>query len=276
MLDIVKLVKIQKKLDLETQKEFYQDLQKEVIEFCNGDTFKDLLLNAFNKPDSLISSRVFNNWQSKGLLETGYNHEGKWRRFNKIENFWINIIQDLRGFGCSLDQINEVKSHLFISDDKLPTLLELAVVYSILREPMMLLVFKDEPIKLIPQSQYASNLSSSSLLNRSHISISFLTLIKKVFRNSNLDTIAIEKNHKEITEDELKLIYFLRTGDFDEIRVVLKNGDISLIEGKAKIDPKTRIIDIIKAHDYQTIEIKVNGKNNLIIIQKIKEKVKSL
>ena len=53
------------------------------------------------------------NWERNGLLEIGEGEKGDWKKLNCIEYVWLCIINDLRNFGFSYNDIIEVKNYLF-------------------------------------------------------------------------------------------------------------------------------------------------------------------
>jgi len=57
-----------------------------------------------------VNPRVFNLWKKIGLVEIPYSPIGReWIKLNFVDYLWLKIILDLRKFGCSLENIIEVK-----------------------------------------------------------------------------------------------------------------------------------------------------------------------
>jgi hypothetical protein len=56
--------------------------------------------------------------------------------------------------------------------------------------------------------------------------------------------------------------------------VTKKNGEIDMIEGTERISEKDRIIDILKQHEYQNIEIKQANGKVVLISRTVKQKAK--
>jgi hypothetical protein len=55
------------------------------------------------------------NWERSNLLNIGGNSDkGDWKRLNYFEYIWVKIIQELRAFGFSYEEIDKYKSELMI------------------------------------------------------------------------------------------------------------------------------------------------------------------
>lgn len=55
------------------------------------------------------------NWERSNLLNIGGNSDkGDWKRLNYFEYIWVKIIQELRAFGFSYEEIDNYKSELMI------------------------------------------------------------------------------------------------------------------------------------------------------------------
>ncbi|MFB9863163.1 MerR family transcriptional regulator [Rufibacter immobilis] len=84
-----------------------------------GDYADEILENLRYKQFSLkaagISSRVYNNWRSQGIVPN-VEEDGKRTYFDFIQYLWIQIVKDLRKFGLPLGAIASVKDYLFDED----------------------------------------------------------------------------------------------------------------------------------------------------------------
>jgi len=64
-----------------------------------------------------------------------------------------------------------------------------------------------------------------------------------------------------LNENELTALQMIRDAKYHSITIVKREGKIEMVEGTERISEKTRIIDILKDHNYQNIEVKqANGK----------------
>ena len=70
----------------------------------------------YTASDTGISYRVLNHWDKKGLLPKNLRQNRGWRKFNFIENVWIQVIVELRNFGLPLEKIAKVYKNIMNRD----------------------------------------------------------------------------------------------------------------------------------------------------------------
>lgn len=92
-----------------------------------------------------------------------------------------------------------------------------------------------------------------------HIYISFSKLVQDYLCN---DKIKSDLFYYEILSDNEILLYDeIKSGKYSEIHLKLANGNIKQIDCSQIINPKTRLVEILKEYDYQRVEIiKKDGK----------------
>lgn len=268
MLDIVKLKALQDELDKSAQDEYKEDLKTEVLDFVNTNFFRNTFINSKSKIEIKQSSRVINNWEKEGLIEK--EEDGKWKKYNRIDAIWIELVTQLREFGFSIDKIRTVKDQLFHSKIKKFVPIEYGVMYSLIQSPMILLVHLDGKINLMPKSTYSQKMLNSSM--SPYIYFDFESFLRKEFPNNSFDLIGKGSENKELSDNELQLLYFIRSGDFESIKIRMAKGEVYLIETERKIEVTQKIIDVIRKGEYQDIEVKTQGGK--IVSIKATEKIK--
>lgn len=82
------------------------------------------------------------------------------------------------------------------------------------------------------------------------------------------------KSLDDFSPEELQLIKMTRNQKFQSLRIVKRDGRIDMIEGVERIEDRTKIVDILKQHDYQNIEIKQSDGRIVLINRTVKTKVK--
>ena len=134
-----------------------------------------------------------------------------------------------------------------------------------------MIVFPDGEINVLPKSNYSKIIETDDL--PVHLVLNFYSLAKKVFPNNNFETTQnLYIDNSNLTNDESKILFHFRTGDFDEMKIRMKDGSIFLIEKGTEITNETKYAEILKNKDYADIEIKKhNGKTSYI---KLTEKIK--
>ncbi|CAN0597556.1 unnamed protein product, partial [Ectocarpus sp. 12 AP-2014] len=75
----------------------------------------------------------------------------------------------------------------------------------------------------------------------------------------------MKKNDKQefsgLSSSEIEALEMIRSKRFLSIKLIIKNGEVDAIEGLERLHTGERIIDMLKQHDFQNLEIKQsNGK----------------
>jgi len=64
-----------------------------------------------------------------------------------------------------------------------------------------------------------------------------------------------------LSSSEIEVLQMIRNKRFLSIKLIIKNGEVDVIEGLERLRTGERIIDMLKQHDFQNLEIKQsNGK----------------
>ena len=84
-----------------------------------------------------------------------------------------------------------------------------------------------------------------------------------------------EKNSFEmgLSKSEMRVLEMMRTGKYISIKLVIKNGAVDTIEGLERLDTSERIVDMLKQHDFQNIEIKKSHGRIVCVNRVFKQKV---
>jgi DNA-binding transcriptional MerR regulator len=67
----------------------------------------------FRISDLDVTYRTINHYNEKDLIFSDRTNSKMWRRFNGFQAIWIKIIEQLRIFGVSLENINILKNNIF-------------------------------------------------------------------------------------------------------------------------------------------------------------------
>lgn len=65
----------------------------------------------FSVKDANIDSKIFHVWKSKGLLD--FLERGKWARLSLVDYLWLQVLESMRKFGCSIKLMKHVYDELF-------------------------------------------------------------------------------------------------------------------------------------------------------------------
>jgi DNA-binding transcriptional MerR regulator len=257
-LDLVKLRSLSNKISENARNEISENLKEDLINIVLDEDLK-IRFQERGRKVTEQSKRVIGHWVKKGIVHAEQNKKNGWFYFNHTESIWIDIVTMLRQFGLSLDIIKSIRTQLFHEEVKEFPLINFALMHSVLKEPYLMLVDEDGKINLLTESVYSKQITDAVL--PPHIVFNFFHLAKQLYPNNNFNIGSNNSLEGNLNTSELKLLYYIRTGDFTEIKIRLKDGNISLFEGEKHISNPESIMHIINEKSYQDIEIKTeNGK----------------
>ena len=218
------------------------------------------------------SYRTLNHWSELGLIEDDRKKEKGWRKFSTIEVVWLHIIAELRKFGLSIEQLLNVKASLDKESwtfDEIAnpytmewgsmefSLLEFYVATALIHKTAVYLrVQQNGEADLLTFSDYQQELRCSELTH--HILIDLTLIIRKLFPSSSYAP--SYGPLEDLSNEEMEMLFTLRTGNFQRVTAKMKSGKITMIEAEEFISGRKHI-DILKDEDFQSITYeKQNGK----------------
>lgn len=231
-----------------------------------GQYFSDqnTVSSSLNQPKFRISSddysyRLINHWESNGLIEPARSEGKGWRKYSPLDVIWLSIIKNLRSFGFPIDKIHKVREsfkHVWAKTSVPYPALEYYAAETIYRgHPTYLIIGQDGASSFCFKHEYDISLMLSTF--ETHIQMSLKHVIKNNFPNLNLKPNPV--SDLSVSKKELELFYLLRTGQFDQIKIQLQNGEIHLIESTETYDKLQKYSELIRKSPYQHIEIIVEG-----------------
>lgn len=221
-----------------------------------------------------LSYRIINHWESEGLISDVRPSGKGWRKYSMIDRFWIEIIIELRSFGYPLELIKKIKQRFehrseTESDSCMPFLEGYFVLAFFYKTPCYLLAFPNGEAILTTPAAYNFADEVGSIGN--HIKVNLNRMLQKLF--PEMDLAPKYKNAIELSPEEMELMLFVRTGDYESITVKRKSGKIEYIEGTETLSADARLTEILKEQDYQNIEVKTANGKVVCIKRTIKRKV---
>jgi len=270
-INIKKLKEIQEKLDERAYQEQMENLSAELINFVLDKDLKHSFQEEKVRKTTEQSKRVLSYWVKKGIVKPAIRtKESAWFYFDRIESFWIDIVTQLREFGFDLNKIASVRTTLFHEEILHFRMIDFCLMYSILRQPYLMIIFADGKTGFMTAKLYGKEIAVKSIAP--HLVFNFYAFAKEIFPNNQFTWGLENPESAELTVAEMKILYYLRTGDYQEIKIRMKDGETYLIEATKKVDLPTKIVDVIREAKYQNIEIKV--ENDRIVNISSTEKVK--
>ena len=209
-----------------------------------------------------ISKQVLNIWKNESLIPLYKSNKKGWLKFSLVDILWIGIIEELKKFGFTFEKILSIKKQLLLVDEIIENdddvgekieLINLAVI-EIFKSANPIYIIVDENGNTQVLNAYAiiDKMQKNELTN--HVILNLNQLIKlnieALYEKPSLD------EFKGLSKDELQVLLILRSENFESVKITKKGGEIDTIESTEIVSNGERILNILKGHDYQNIEIK--------------------
>lgn len=255
-LDLKRMRSLQEDIHKKAEEEMMNNISDNLINFVLDENIRDNFKNEKGRKITEQSKRVIGHWVKEGVITGVQTNEGGWFYFDRTESIWIDIVSQLREFGLSLQKIKIIRERLFNEEQEGFRLIDFALMYSILKSPYIMMVEKDGKINLTTSQLYSDIVKENVL--PPHIAFNFSHLLKEIFPNNKFDlSVTNLEEVSGLTNDELKILYYIRTGDYKEIRVKMKEGEVYLLEADEEMPVNEKLIDIFRKSAYQDIVVKV-------------------
>ncbi|MDR0228736.1 MAG: hypothetical protein LBI72_06700 [Flavobacteriaceae bacterium] len=262
-MDYKKLTHLQTQIELEALHERYEDLPTVFLQFLNNDILKYCFENYKTGIKESQSSRVLNNWINVGVLKVNSEDKGKNKRFSRVENIWLSIVVESRKFGIPLENLKKAREYLLESPIRNFNLLKFGIVQTILQRPQMLMLLDNGDVSLLSYNTYQKWMNNKRSFP-THINFSLLDFIKQEYPRNALDiNLDIEGAHEDI--NKLKLLYFLKTGDYKYMKVYLADHDVRIVEDSIILSSNKELKRIIENWSFQKIKIVINEEVETLI-----------
>lgn len=268
-LDLKKLRELQSDLREKARIEMTENITDNLINFVLDEAIIDSFRNEKGRKITQQSKRVIGHWVKEGVIIGEQNNEGGWYYFDRIESIWIDIVTQLREFGLSLGKIKKIREQLFTEVQKGFRLIDFVLMHSVLRSPYIMLVKMDGTIDTTTSELYSEIIQKEVL--PPHIAFNFFHLAKEIFPNNHFELFQENINFDKLSPNETKLLFYLRTGDYKEMKIKMEDGAMYLLEATSH-EVNDRIKDIINKASYQDISIK-KANNKIVYIERV-EKIK--
>ena len=212
-----------------------------------------------------VSYRQLNHWEENEVLRCQRGEESTgWRRFNLFESMWLLVLIELRRFGLSLPQIQQIMPFFFEKVERTQPLhtgeyyIFNAMVF---KEPAFFIVLGSEA-EFLNYDQYRGALELKLLEH--HICININTHIEKLFKNFNIEMPFTESHDYEGYET----VYAMKRADFEKMIIYKKKGKLSGFDIE-KTFPNTESQKALIA-DHPDTEVTIKRRKGQITSQKRK------
>lgn len=205
------------------------------------------------------TSRLLNGWEAEGVVDDPRPEGQGWRRYSVLEVIWLHAALHLRRFGLSVQSLirarhtmNEDWPEFQTESGSRITLFEVYVLQAMQGVPVFLLVFEDGTAALATDDQYDTTSSLYGLAD--HVRIELNRIIQRAFPKLEWPKPKLDVR-VPLADDEAKVVWALRSGNYISVMLTLSDGRVKTIRAREEVEGE-RIIDILKAGNFQDIEIK--------------------
>ncbi len=226
-------------------------------EVADGYLIRVLQKKSYKIQHTSQTYRVINHWTEIGLVDDERGSESRgWRAFSMTDLIWIRIIDELRQFGFPLEKIAIAKASLFPKGDQDKFCRSLIRAYE---KTCVLIVEKNG-------NSYLRYAKERAKTDDSHICVNVSELEKEVMEKTPDSLVEDFEGFSRLNADEHELLSIIRSGKYKSITVKMKDGTMERLEMEELI--KGRMIDLLRDHAYQDIEVKT-AKGEIVSMKRI-------
>lgn len=263
LMDITKLKEYQNKINVNALKEIYEELPIGIIDFTKSITADQRIENYKSGRKTDQSARVINSWISQGLIEVNNSDKGKIKRFNRLNSIWLNLIIEARKFGVPIEYIKQIQRDLFTSPIKNFSLIRFSILETILRQPKILIILEEGHAKVLSSKIYVDYINRNLL--PSHLSFKFLDFIIPEYPKNAFELdFQIEDVYKY--PNRVNLLYYLKTGDFESMKIFITDNDVRLIDNPSILYQNTELLNIISKWKFEKVLVSIKDETEPISI----------
>lgn len=256
-LDIEKAKQQEESLSKKALLDVYGDLSSELIHFLKNDVLNYCLQEYKTGIKPEHPARIVNSWLAQDVIKLQDGDKGKIKRFNRLENIWLNIVFEARKFGIPIDTLKDTRKTLLESPIKDFSLFKLEIIKTLFSIPQIL---------YIPIEGYARLYSFEAYMRwfpkgrfPVHAIFKLEDYIALEYPNNALSADFKIQNPLE-DKNKMLLLYFLKTGDYQYLKFHLKEGDIRFIENSQSLLQNEEVMWSINSWNFQKIDIAINDE----------------
>ena len=240
----------------------------------------------YNYESTNLSPRMIHYYIKEGVIMSAENVSSGRRKFNFFQVLWLQMVENLRTMGYSLQNIKAIRERLFRTPyfDELDkehskfddfSMFEFIITLSLLsNDQIYFIALQDGRYSFVSDRSILIYTMDDTYLQEPHINLPLAHLIKGLFDiipkespNSHLSYKYEKSIYEKLTQDEANVVKDIRRGIYDQITVTFNNGKIKKISKVNTVETSKEIGEILKSDDYQDISLKVRDGKVVKIIR---------
>lgn len=214
-----------------------------------------------------INRRVLSHWRTTGIMDV-YDDNPEQTKLSFSGLFWLQITNELRSFGVSLEKISNIKKQMFDDDT---SFFEVYMFITLTREEVDVFMLVSPDGRAIVATKNELEISESfGLIEENYIKINFNIVRNKILKRK-IDIIQQPFLKGYLSDSEMSILDLIRDGEYKEITLKFSNGIVTTISKKSleiNPDPIKEIVKMMKSNDdfCQINLVKQNGK--IVVMEK--------
>lgn len=215
------------------------------------------------------SYRVINHWTEKGILaDLREENSREWRKFSFSDLVWVKILEELRGYGMSLDKIKAVYDRVIQGVHGHYNIFEKYLVLCLIKSPLYLSISANGDVE--------TPLALSPINNgqNSNIQIYVHRIVDELINRTQNYT-EIETPKEGIAPSHRKVLELLKSDNWKEMTLLKKGHDIKDCIISGDIDVSQPLHKILDQLEYGELSLKRESGKIVAGEHKIRKKIKS-
>lgn len=265
-LNIEKIKEDTKRFNEELQKEFYENLPRARMSLIKDKALNHILCGTKYSKSEDIPARILNNWLKEGVIMIEEVDTGKVKRFTKLQCVWLNIVEEARKFGMSLEDLKVAYNEIMYSKIPYFNYLKMGVINAILSE-QQILSLEIGGICTIRSLSTQKRFDELSRFKSPCLSLSLEFLMAKEFPKLNLD-LKIDIEGLDEDKEKMLLLFLLKTGSYLNMKIYLDKTDVRYIEEAEAIIGNLELYEIVSKWKFDRIEILLEDGQEAVITNK--------
>lgn len=257
-------------------KEYYMACNEYIENEKNQDSWNFFNDKNWRISEKIVSYRLINYWEKKGLIPNTREENGGWRKYSLIDIIWIYIIKDLSSWGLKLEDILGIRKLLCSGYNQceygeFEYYTALAFYNKI---PVNIIIYYDED-----ESKFKGELAALyEILDTekkyglgNHFSFSLNSLLENLFPEQNLKPCF--DSYNRLSKNESDVYKIIKDDKVRELSIIKsKNGKIDQITFTVNEEPSSNIGELKSKNAYQEISIKHHNSKTTSIKRTISKK----
>jgi DNA-binding transcriptional MerR regulator len=220
--------------------------------------------------------RMVNHWAKLGIIESAQTEPSGWRKFSIVDMVWLDTIGELRKYGMSLEKLKKFYDGFYKSPyppHNPEPRFEYSVFLALAGNPVFVVVYESGFATTVGASDSLETLwkMGEFIEKQSYVMINLNSIVNKLFKRT--DNSPRFPDIPSLTDKESSILALLRQREYEEVKIVFRDKEPLLFEGREKLKNDSRLGEILRDQDYQTVEVKTEQGKVVKFERVVKKKI---